>query len=104
MYHYITNKLSSIEKDKLLDCHSAFNGFAIYKKNKFIDCRYEFDVFENLQQIPKHLILANMEELDRNYYIHFIEDCEHRYFHYQSILQHNAKIRISPQVLFEEYC
>lgn len=104
MYNYITNKLSGMNKDKLLDCHSAFNGFAIYKKKKFMDCRYEFDVYENLQQIPKHLILGNMELLNRNYYIHFIEDCEHRYFHYHSILQHNAKIRISPQILFEEYC
>jgi len=102
MYNYITNKLSNMNKDKLLDCHSAFNGFAIYKKNKFMDSKYEFDIYENLQQIPKHLILENMEVLNRNYYIHFIEDCEHRYFHYHSILQHNAKIRISPQILFEE--
>jgi hypothetical protein len=28
------------------------------------------------------------------------EDCEHRHFHFQAVIQKNAKIRISPECLF----
>lgn len=88
--------------NKYIPCYSAFSGFAIYKTNKFVDCRY--DGSNNLKYIPKSLIVTNLRIepnlIDKKDIINYHEDCEHRYFHFQSIIKHNSKIRMSPFYLF----
>jgi hypothetical protein len=106
---YITNKLKSIEDNKLLDCYSAFNGFAIYKKNKFINCHYESDIYKTLEFIPEKLLKKNIKKLNKFITINnpfATEDCEHRHFHLQAFFENYAKIKISPEILFDEnsYC
>jgi len=101
-HQYITNKIYNTNDEQLIECYSAFNGFAIYKKEKFINCHYEHDIRANLYQIPKSMLEENMEELNKKYYLNFLEDCEHRYFHMQSVFTNKSKIRISPLILFEE--
>jgi predicted O-linked N-acetylglucosamine transferase (SPINDLY family) len=102
-HDYIVDKIKSITTEELLECYSAFNGFAIYKKSSFMNCRYEFDINKNIQIIPKGLLKENKELLKREYYINFIEDCEHRFFHLSSVIGNKSKIRISPLILFEEF-
>jgi hypothetical protein len=99
MKNDITNKLKSIQEDELLECHSAFNGFAIYRKDKFVDCSYNGTIQLNL--IPQHLI-DESNTFVNNFFNSNKEpgDCEHRYFHLMATKKHNAKIRISPLYLF----
>ena len=106
----ITNLINITPHDKLIPCLSAFNGIAIYRLNKFINCNY--DGRYKTDYIPRWMISANLkanptpinpntlstitssgDRLDH-------EDCEHRYFHIQSVLKNNARIRISPSCLF----
>jgi len=106
--NYITNKLSKLTKDELLECMSAFNGFAIYKKDKFINCYYDWQIRNNYDMISSEIISKNEEALetkltlDVSYHeaVNPITDCEHRYFHLNAIEKNNARIRISPLCLF----
>lgn len=106
--NYITNKLDKLDKTKLLECVSAFNGFSIYKKDKFKDCRYDWQVKTNYENIYKDIINKNENALgknitiDKSYHpiINPTTDCEHRYFHMKAIQLNSAKIRISPLCLF----
>lgn len=118
MYKFITDKLSE-KKDNLVECFSAFNGFAIYKLDKFIDCKYDWNInniVQLLNSYDKSLLIKNqvflrkkikyisdnMEECMRdNSVVKKIEDCEHRHFHMQAIFKNNARIRISTLKLFE---
>jgi hypothetical protein len=114
MEEYIINELENLNKldnDKLLECYSAFNGFSIYRKDKFINCEYKNNIYENVNIIKKlnsNLIDNNIQSLNnitKNNNIlkyNLIEDCEHRYFHLSAILKNNAKIRISPLIIFDE--
>ena len=102
---YVERKLKNLPVGELLPCISAFNGFSIYKVNKFSNCYYDGRV--NINLIPRHYMLAHMKAaqskllfkkyvtVDGRY-----EDCEHRAFHVQAINKNNAKIMISPDVLF----
>jgi hypothetical protein len=85
-------------KDKLIQCLSAFNGFAIYKTEKFIDCVY--DGTFRLDYIPKNLILENIRAAGKIYISQDKEDCEHRHFHFSAVFKNNARIMISPHCLF----
>jgi hypothetical protein len=94
---YITNIIKKTPQYKLIKCLSAFNGFAIYRTKKFINCYY--DGRFRIDYIPKKIIEKNI------FYSGGIlnttkEDCEHRHFHIQAVLENNAKIRISPRCLF----
>lgn len=93
----ISNIIKNTPQYKLIKCLSAFNGFAIYRTKKFINCYY--DGRFRIDYIPKNLIEKNI------FYSGGIlnttkEDCEHRHFHIQAVLENNAKIRISPRCLF----
>jgi len=102
---YVERKLKQLKPGELLPCISSFNGLSIYRKNKFINCYYDGRV--NLNLIPKHYMATHMKaakskivfkdygNVDGKY-----EDCEHRSFHVQGINKNNARIRISPEVLF----
>lgn len=109
MKNYVINILDKIPKNKLVKCCSAFNGFSIYKIPIFINCIYDGRL--RLDLIPKKNIRKNeiiLKDKIRKVYTNsgaensIYEDCEHRSFHLQAIKEYNAKIRISPCLLFKE--
>jgi len=102
---YVDKKLLNLKPGTLLPCLSAFNGFSLYKTSIFKDCEYDGKIRFDL--VPKkfllaHSIAAKSPIIYKKYQTvnGFYEDCEHRAFHFQSLLKKNAKIRISPEVLF----
>ncbi len=106
MKTYIKDLLSKVPENGLLKCASAFNGFAIYRTDKFLNCNYDGKV--RLDLIPKNYIYNNVvvngQKIEFKTYAgteqSFYEDCEHRAFHMQSINKNGARIRISPEILF----
>jgi hypothetical protein len=112
MKKYITDKLNKMNSDELLECVSAFNGFAIYRLSSFTNCNYDWKLDNNIKLINKlypnalqHNCVAfgkqmHLGEIYRNGYIGYNADCEHRKFHMSAILLNNARIRISPLCLF----
>jgi len=98
MQKYITRLLKHLPSGELLPCASAFNGFAIYRTDKFLDCRYN-GVF-NIGIFSKNKKKYNIGILNSSINYNVIEDCEHRSFHVEAINRHNAKIRISSDILF----
>lgn len=107
MKNYITNILNNKPKNKLVKCLSAFNGFAIYKSSIFLNSIYDGGL--RLDLIPKKKIKWNQLILkDKIKYVYkgdsensIYEDCEHRSFHALAVNKYNAKIRISPLILFD---
>jgi hypothetical protein len=102
---YVTHLLNNLKNDELLHCISAFNGFSIYRTRQFKNCWYDGNI--RLDLIPKHYILKHMEITDspiifKEYGVvnGYYEDCEHRAFHLLAINNNNAKIRISPEIIF----
>jgi len=104
MRNYIIDKLRKVPADKLVDCRSAFNGFAIYKVSKFLDCHYDW-------RMPKQYM--DLEELKEQQRILWgvgsrspLEqqtdepDCEHRAFHMMATAKNGARIKITPEILF----
>jgi hypothetical protein len=106
MKKYVTDLLSKLPENGLLQCASAFNGFSIYRTNKFLNCNYDGRV--RIDLIPKNYIynnvLINGQKIEFKTYAgteqSFYEDCEHRAFHLEAIHKNNARIRISPEILF----
>ena len=99
---FIEKIIKETPMNKLIPCLSAFNGFAIYKTNKFINCYY--DPKPRFDLIPPHLLKIN-EALAGPIWIKgkaALIDCEHRSFHLLAINKNNAKIRISPLILFSQ--
>jgi hypothetical protein len=105
---YMNNKLKPLKRYDLLECQSAFNGFAIYKKSKFIDCEYNWRIKNICKYVTDDQIKRNESAIGRPFtmnisyqqHIHYATDCEHRQFHMEAIRKHKAKIRISPICLF----
>jgi len=103
--NYVTDKLNKLPEGELLPCMSSFNGFAIYKTEKFLNTNYDGNIRMDL--IPHHYIKSHVltvkspvifkkyKTVDGRY-----EDCEHRAFHVQAITNSNAKIMISPEIIF----
>jgi FkbM family methyltransferase len=105
MKNYVTEKLNNLKENELLDCYSAFNGFSIYKTNKFIDCEYKWNINDNFEFISKEMLQQNNNSLQQTPILNSnskLEDCEHRYFHFQAKYKNNARIKISPLYLFDE--
>jgi predicted O-linked N-acetylglucosamine transferase (SPINDLY family) len=108
MKKYITSQLKELKRYDLLECQSAFNGFAIYKKSKFIDCQYNWRIKNICNYVTEEELKKNERALGKQFtmntsyqeHIHFATDCEHRQFHMEAIRKHKAKIRISPIYLF----
>jgi hypothetical protein len=105
MSNYINNLLNSLGENDLLACFSAFNGFCIYKTSIFKDCIYDGNICLDL--IPKkylnETIKKNNSEIIYNEECWLSpknEDCEHRSFHFYAIIKKNARIFISPEILF----
>ena len=98
MSKYIINLLNNANKDDLIPCASAFNGFAIYRTDKFVNCRYSGLI--TLSLLPQHLIKQNIALFKGKFDYSKIEDCEHRNFHLMAINKSNARIRIAPEIIF----
>ena len=99
MNNYIIGKINKTKSTDLVECFSAFNGFAIYRMNKFINCRYRSLIdlsYYNKDDLEKASKYFNSEPIISPN----IHDCEHKNFHFDAIKNNNAKIRISPQKLF----
>jgi len=108
---YIKQKLNNIkrhclEPNDLLQCISAFNGFAIYRMNAFRNCLY--DGRTNPLLIPANMMNAHIKATHSGLIFPtypvadcLYEDCEHRAFHVNAFLQNGAKIRIAPLCLFD---
>jgi hypothetical protein len=102
---FINKLLNKLKKGELLSCISSFNGFAIYRREKFINCKYDGRI--RLDLFPKSYIIshsvAQKSKLVFKDYGHIkgkYEDCEHRAFHMEAIIKNNAKIMISPEIIF----
>jgi len=83
---HLSNNISQILKDskELFPVYSAFNGCAIYKMSKIKNCRY------SAKNREKPLVSG----------FYGIMDCEHVGFHRAMMEKHNARIFISPLILF----
>ena len=94
-----TEAITKDGNNGLVNCLSAFNGFAIYRTDKFKNVRYEWNVRNLLRIYPKQNInimnkIVWQEPMDR------LDDCEHRYFHIRASQLNQARICISPMFLF----
>jgi hypothetical protein len=98
MTKYITNLLKNANDDDLIPCASAFNGFAIYRTDKFLNCYYYGGL--NLSLFPQHIVKQNIALFKGKFDYNNVEDCEHRSFHVQAINKNNARIKISPEIIF----
>lgn len=98
MSKYINDLLKNTKGDELITCASAFNGFAIYRTDKFVNCYYYGAL--NLSLLPQHLIKQNLALFKGKFNYSQIEDCEHRVFHLMAINKNQARIRISPDIIF----
>jgi hypothetical protein len=102
---YVMKKLQELPQGELLKCISSFNGFSIYKTEKFMNSHYDgrlkFDIMPS-KYIKTHAAVArsNIMLCDYGHIKGKYEDCEHRSFHASAITKSDAKIRISPEVLF----
>jgi len=103
---YIVKLLKEVPPDQLLECQSAFGSFAIYKTDPFLKCTYDW-------RMPKqYMALADLEENHRKIgYFYPISpldqqtdepDCEHRAFHMEATAKYGARVRISPECVFNE--
>lgn len=95
-----------LEMNQLLQCWSAFNGFAIYRVKKFIDCFYDGS-YSSLKFITPKTVEINTTACNSLVALKnktpertIKEDCEHRHFHLHAISMNNAKVYISPEILF----
>uniref|UniRef100_A0A6C0EV73 Glycosyltransferase 2-like domain-containing protein n=1 Tax=viral metagenome TaxID=1070528 RepID=A0A6C0EV73_9ZZZZ len=102
---YVTNLLNKLPNDTLLKCISSFNGFSIYRTSYFLNTYYDGRIRMDLiskvnlnahkQATKSKLVFKKYITVDGRY-----EDCEHRAFHIQASNNSQAKIMISPEVLF----
>jgi len=105
MTKYVEQRLDELGEDELLECHSAFNGFAIYRTALFVDGSYDGSLRMDL--IPDDLLQetfrangAPIQFLFRPWLDIRDEDCEHRSFHMAAVAR-GCRIRIAPDILFE---
>jgi len=106
MREEIQRQLANFDKEKLFECESAFNGFAIYRSNIFLKCHYDWKTAK--KYIAKHHFDHNIGAIG---YIpmrvpfesdQLEPDCEHRHFHMQAKYDFGARNFISPLVLFDD--
>lgn len=96
---FIEDIIRRTPRGSLINCFSAFNGFAIYKTNKFI--QHYYDPRPRIDLIPKHLMQKNIDICGPMYFKGKAKlvDCEHRSFHLMAV-NNGARIRIAPEVIF----
>jgi len=107
MRTYIIDKLSKIPEDEFAECRSAFNGFAVYKVGMFLNCNYDWKMPKQYMTIDElqeqRRILWNVGSRSPLDVQTDEPDCEHRAFHMMATAKNGARIRISPERLFETY-
>lgn len=99
----IYQKLKNLkDKDDLLECLSAFNGFAIYRTKCFEGIRYDGLNKHFLQLISpeevahtERLLQEKLNNPEIKVNFTFQEVCEHVYYHLDAIQKNRARIRIS---------
>ena len=102
----ITNKLNNLNDYDLLECWSAFNGFAIYRTEKFRSIKYDGS-YESVKKVitnEERELTLNKLRVDLGMPFLFINEnlvecCEHIYYHFSAIQKNNARIRISKQFM-----
>ena len=114
MIKCVTTELRKLKNtSELLPVMSAFNGFGIYKTKKFSHRNVYYDGSVRLDLITKQA-LHIQKKITRTKDIIYkkfpkwegtevngkFEDCEHRAFHILAMVNTDAKIRISPDVIF----
>lgn len=107
MRDYVSGKLASLQPNELLECRSAFNGFAIYKTDPFLKCRYDWrmpkeymsvaDIRENYRLLGNRASVSPLNKKTDE------PDCEHRSFHMEAEAKYGARIRISSECVFDKY-
>jgi glycosyltransferase involved in cell wall biosynthesis len=106
MREYIVDKLAKLDPGQLLECSSAFNGFAIYKSSVFLKCGYDWRrplEYMTLEDVEKNREALGSSSRSIRYPLDkSVEepDCEHRSFHMSALHRFGARIRISPEILF----
>jgi hypothetical protein len=98
---------SSATNNNMLRCLSSFNGFSIYKTEPFLKNECKYDGTIRLDLLPIKLLQAHKKASkghlifkDYGHVKGAFEDCEHRAFHLDAINKFDAKIMISPEILF----
>jgi hypothetical protein len=91
--NYIEYKLKNTDKNSLINCDSAFNGFAIYRPKSFVNCFYSSTINDSIPYMKTEDMVGT--------HLHLLYECEHRPFHLSAIHKNNARIRISPLILFD---
>lgn len=103
---YVMKKLLNLKPGELLPCISSFNGLSIYRTEKFLNSYYDGRVRTDLftkKMLRTHSSAQKSRGIVYRDYGHIkgrFEDCEHRSFHQMSRIKSNAKIMISPEILF----
>jgi hypothetical protein len=82
----------------LIRVYSAFNGFSLYKMSHFIECSYSSDI--KAMAFPQGLIQKHCNTIGQNIIPQYRGDCEHRFFHLDSIRRKNSRVCISLLSLF----
>ena len=96
-----TEEIKKNGNNGLVNCISAFNGFAIYRKDIFSNVKYEWNVRKLFEIYPKKMVDVMSKHLWQEP-ISRLDDCEHRYFHIRASIQNKARICISPMILFDD--
>ena len=103
MRKYISDILKS--SNDLVECMSAFNGFAIYRTSKFLNCHYDGTL--RLDLLSAEYMSLALDKIKNRFKFQppgtersQVEDCEHRSFHLMAINKNEARIRIAPEILF----
>ena len=95
--------IDSCPSGQLIPVYSAFCGFAIYRTKKFLDSFY--DGKPRLDLIPEYFLNQNIGTSGQLKPYHWDpngppQDCEHRSFHLYAVFKNEAKVRISPEIIF----
>ena len=106
MKEYITEELRQchvVHGKHFYRCVSAFNGFGMYRAAAFEDIFYEWTMAKTLELMPAGWVETSMQATQQMTTAPpMSDDCEHRSFHIQAIQQREARICISPDMLFPE--
>lgn len=101
---FIIDKLDQVPTGELLECRSAFNGFAVYKTTPFLKCAYDWKMpkqYMSLEELNANHAAVEYRYTNTNLYEQTDEpDCEHRAFHMEASAKYGARIMISPEILF----
>lgn len=108
----ISSRLSKLPHNELMNCYSAFNGFAIYRtpvfKGVLYDGLYENvrpfftdqERLETLHHVKQLLSDTDARNLQLDDGVIMKEQADHVYYHLSAIRDKNARIRITPRNLF----